>query len=425
MSDHAGFDHEEIAHQDQDEVSGRILYFVQAVWPDARADLHLRRKGDKNSSIVTLVGKCRTTKPDLRCKVQGLAGHAVKTIGLALLTALAATMIVSPGLARGDQVSDLKTKAAQISRDLVLEQLQIGVDQQQSDVDGAKVMQDESKIESTENEISADIRRVSRDRQRLRAEALSAYVNMDPEAGGTQVLFVGSQSDALARAEYERVASGDTNLTIDALHADENGLRAQRAILGQQEVQDQATTNEQSAQAIAARQTQVELDSKQSEITGELAVAVAQQQAAQAAAAAKAVRAAQAAAATAAASPTPSSPAVSQNSTVTTQPVSSTTTQGSPTSSPSGGDPSLPPFLQCVLRVESGGNYQAVSPGGTYMGGFQFSQPTWNEAAELAGMPQLVNVPPNEATPADQDDLAIALYDADGQQPWDDSCRNS
>jgi hypothetical protein len=59
------------------------------------------------------------------------------------------------------------------------------------------------------------------------------------------------------------------------------------------------------------------------------------------------------------------------------------------------------------------------------MGGFQFSQPTWNEAAQLAGMPQLVNVPPNQATPAEQDDLAIALYQADGQRPWDDSCRGS
>jgi len=31
-------------------------------------------------------------------------------------------------------------------------------------------------------------------------------------------------------------------------------------------------------------------------------------------------------------------------------------------------------------------------------------------------------VPPNTATPAEQDALAIALYDADGQQPWYDSC---
>jgi hypothetical protein len=40
-------------------------------------------------------------------------------------------------------------------------------------------------------------------------------------------------------------------------------------------------------------------------------------------------------------------------------------------------------------------------------------------------MPQLINVPPNIASPADQDDLAIALYNADGEQPWNDSCRNS
>jgi hypothetical protein len=92
--------------------------------------------------------------------------------------------------------------------------------------------------------------------------------------------------------------------------------------------------------------------------------------------------------------------------------------------STAGGNPSLPSFLQCVLQAESSGNYGAVSPGGTYLGGFQFSQATWNEAAQLAGMPQLINVPPNQATPAEQDDLAIALYQADGQQPWNDSCRS-
>jgi hypothetical protein len=39
-------------------------------------------------------------------------------------------------------------------------------------------------------------------------------------------------------------------------------------------------------------------------------------------------------------------------------------------------------------------------------------------------MSQLVNVPPNQATPAQQNDLAIALYNADGQQPWSDPCRS-
>ena len=56
------------------------------------------------------------------------------------------------------------------------------------------------------------------------------------------------------------------------------------------------------------------------------------------------------------------------------------------------------------------------------MGAFQFSQPTWNEAAGLAGLPALVGVRPNTATKADQDTLAVALYNADGRQPWYDPC---
>ncbi len=341
-------------------------------------------------------------------------------VGLSLVTAITATVVVPPGPVAADQVSNLKAQAAQIAQDLVLEQLQIGTYQQQYDVDIAKVQRDEAVIGSSEDQIQADISRVRRDHKRLQSEAVSAYINLDPEVNGTEALFE-NQKEAPTRAEYEEVVSGDIALTIAALHTDENGLRAERATLEQQEAQDQATTNQEATSANAARQTEVQLASKQSEITGQLAVAVAQQQAAQAAAAAAAIRAAQAAAAS------PTSPAASRTPTSTTQPTpsaTSTAAQGSAAST-SSGDPSLPPFLQCVLQTESGGNYGAVSPGGTYMGGFQFSQATWNEAAELAGMPQLVNVPPNEATPAGQDDLAIALYEADGQQSWNDSCRTN
>ena len=248
---------------------------------------------------------------------------------------------------------------------------------------------------------------------------MSAYVNLDPEVSGSDALF-DHQEEVPTRAVYEEVASGDIALTIDALHTDENGLRAERAALEQQEAQDQATTNQEATLANSARQTEAQLASKQSQITGQLTAAVAQQQAAQAVAAAAAVRAAQAKAAAAAAA------AAATTSTTSRAPSAASTAapQGSAATT-SSGDPALPPFLQCVLQVESGGNYQAVSPGGTYMGGFQFSQATWNEAAQLAGMPQLINVPPNEATPAEQDDLAIALYNADGEQSWDDSCRTS
>jgi peptidoglycan hydrolase CwlO-like protein len=346
-----------------------------------------------------------------------LTGRAAPVmLGLSLVSTITATVVVPRGPVAADQVSDLKTQATQIAKDLVLEQLQIGTYQQQYAVDDAKLQQDRAEIESTQNQIQAATDRVSRDRKRLESEAVSAYINLDPQVNGSQSLFE-SAKDAPTRAEYEAVASGDITLTIDALHLDENRLRSQRATLEQQEAQDQATTNQEATLADAAHRTEAQLESKQSEITGQLAVAVAQQQAAQAAAAAAAVRKAQAAAAaaaTAAVTRTTTTAAGSTPATSTPAPASATGT--------STADPALPPFLACVLQAESGGNYGAVSPGGTYMGGFQFSQSTWNQAAVLAGMPQLVNVPPNQATPAEQDSLAIALYQADGKQPWNDSC---
>ncbi len=346
-------------------------------------------------------------------------------VSLTLGTAITATVVVPPGPVAADQVSDLKAQAAQIAQDLVLEQLQIGAYQQQYDVDVAKVQRVEAEIRSREIQIQFDVRRVRRDRKRLETEAVSAYINMYPQLNGSSAaMFEGNQNATLARGVYEEVASGDITLTIDVLHTDNNELHAERATLERQETQDQATTNQEAVLAKAARQTGVELQSKQSEITGELAVAVAQQQAAQAAAAAAAVRAAQAAAA-ASAPPTSFPPSGTTSSTTQSEPPSTTSTTAQGSASTSSGDPALPPFLQCVLQAESGGNYAAVSPGGTYMGGFQFSQATWNEAAQLAGMPQLINVPPNKATPAEQDDLAIALYDADGEQSWNDSCRTN
>jgi hypothetical protein len=52
------------------------------------------------------------------------------------------------------------------------------------------------------------------------------------------------------------------------------------------------------------------------------------------------------------------------------------------------------------------------------MGGFQFSQATWDLAAPVAGLPGLVGVHPNVASKAEQDTVAVALYALDGQRPW-------
>ena len=323
----------------------------------------LRRISTKCFTIVTGAEECPTTRPGIRSRVERLAVVGAGMAGLCLAVAVSATMAFSSVPAAADQVSSLKAQAAQIAQDLVLEQLQIGTYQQQYDVDVARVRHDQVEIESSQQQVQSDSSRVKRDRQRLQSEAVSAYINVDPQVTGIEMLFE-SQKEAPTRTVYEEVASGDISLAIDSLHADENGLRAERVTLEHQAARDQATTNEEATAANAARQTATQLASKRSEITGELAVAVAQQQAAQAAAATAAVQAAQAkAAAAAAARASRPSPASSLSSPAAPQP---------PPGNPPSADPSLPPFLQCVLQVESGGNYGAVSPGGTYMGGFQF-----------------------------------------------------
>ena len=76
--------------------------------------------------IVTGAEKCPTTKPGLRCRVQRLAGVGAGMVGLSLVTAITATVVVPPGPVAADQVSNLKAQAVQIAQDLVLEQLQIG-----------------------------------------------------------------------------------------------------------------------------------------------------------------------------------------------------------------------------------------------------------------------------------------------------------
>ncbi len=70
-----------------------------------------------------------------------------------------------------------------------------------------------------------------------------------------------------------------------------------------------------------------------------------------------------------------------------------------------------------LRQCESGGNYSIVSSNGLYRGAYQFAQGTWNSTAGSA-WPELVGVDPAEAAPADQDKMALRLYELRGVGPW-------
>ncbi len=309
--------------------------------------------------------------------------------------------------AGADAVSTLQAQAAQLTSEMLLEQLQIGGYQQQYTTAIERVSQDARLVGQTRLSIDRDQDRVHRDTGELKVAAVTAYEN-GGTTGQVTPLFTDQQSDG-SRSEYEQILSNTVSVAVDQLRSDRLSLRARESSLQQVQAQDQATQSQAASLLQQSENTQQQLQQQTAQVNGQLATAVAQQQAAQAAAAAGAVAEARAKAAASAAA---------QDAQVEVG------NQG-PATSTSTATPVLNSFLQCVVQAESGGDYQAVSPNGEYMGAFQFSQPTWNEAAQLAGQPDLIGVPPDQATPTEQDDLAIAPYAADGSQPWYDPCTSA
>lgn len=93
-----------------------------------------------------------------------------------------------------------------------------------------------------------------------------------------------------------------------------------------------------------------------------------------------------------------------------------------PPTSGGGGGGDTNAFLACVRQRESRGNYSVVNPSGPYYGAYQFLASTWNVTARHAGRLDLVGVIPSQASPSDQDAMALDLYQWQGAGPWGGSC---
>jgi peptidoglycan hydrolase CwlO-like protein len=330
-------------------------------------------------------------------------------LSAALVVSVTVPLLAGPGRAAADQVGSLQAQAKQISQEMVQEQLQIGGYQQQYSVASERVASDARDIAQTQQQIGAAKRQVKSKMLLVRHLAIASYVFGGNESSiSNAAVFANNESTVQAAGEYTTIAVGNLNKALDQLHTAQNDLQTRQASLQQQQAQDRSELNEQATSLAQANSSEAQLQTAQSQVTGQLAAAVAQEQAAQASAAAAAVAAAQ----RAAVPPSPSSQPTSSASSASSAAPPPTAVGGATT------DPALNPFLQCVVQAESGGDYGAVSPDGLYMGAFQFSQPTWNYAAQAAGLPGLVGVPPNTASKADQDTVAVALYALDGEQPW-------
>lgn len=312
-----------------------------------------------------------------------------------------------PPRAGADQVGSLTSQARTISQELVQEELEANAYQQQYSVASAQVAADQRAIAATRVEVKSDRAQIAKRMRQVQRLAIASYVlNGSVSSASGASLFSENVTTVQSANEYATIAIGNLNQAVDQLHSAQRNVQNTLVVLIRQSDRDRAEQTAQATYLAQSNTTVSQMETVQAQVTGQLAQAVAQQNAALGQAAVAAVATAQKATVTRSggtAPPPPPTPTPSPGTVV----VSVDTT-----------DPALNPFLQCVVQAESGGNYQAVSPNGLYMGAFQFSQATWNYAAQAAGLDNLIGVPPNQATKAEQDTVAVALYALDGERPW-------
>ncbi len=115
--------------------------------------------------------------------------------------------------------------------------------------------------------------------------------------------------------------------------------------------------------------------------------------------------------------PTTVAPSTVPSTTVAPEPAYTTV---APTTTAAARTPPTPEQWEALRQCESSGNYRAISvrPRGAYRGAYQFSRTTWDWVAPRIGADHLVGVDPVEASPQDQDRMALALWEINGWSPW-------
>jgi len=213
----------------------------------------------------------------------------VPVVTVVIVSSGAVIPLARPAGAATTLTSD-KAQAAKLEQQISSTGQQIDALDQKFEAAQAQKASVDQQITSTQSKISQTKKTVSGDKAALSQAALNAY--MDTGSSGTSdPIFSGSQTSTADAREYDDVAEGNLSTAVDKLNTAQNVLSAQQASLHQQDAQaaqaeSSAKSSIQSAQSLEAQQTQA-----LSQVKGQIATLIAQQQKAAAAAAEAAAQA--------------------------------------------------------------------------------------------------------------------------------------
>ena len=216
------------------------------------------------------------------------------SVVVALLTISAVIAAARPPAAGADQVSSLSAQARSISQELVQEELEADAYQQQYSVASAQVAADQRAIAATQLLIKSDRQQIARRTHQVERIAIASYVlNGAVSSTSGASLFAENVSTVQSANEYASITIGNLNEAVEKLHSAQRSVQGTLEVLVRQSDSDRA---EQAAQATYLSQstsTVSHMETVQAQVTGQLAAAVAQQNAALGQAAAAAVATAQ------------------------------------------------------------------------------------------------------------------------------------
>jgi peptidoglycan DL-endopeptidase CwlO len=224
--------------------------------------------------------------------------------GLGLLPLVAATT-TPVGAA---SVASLRQRASQLASQIEAEGTRINILSEEYDQAQIRVGELGQQVAAETAALGAAQAQVDQQTAALRQQAILAYVTSD--SGGASAFLDGSQDDVPLAQGYLEAASGTLAEATNAVQLSERTLANRRGDLEATQHAARLAAAQIAADASAARQVSGELEATLSQVKGQLATAVAAQEAAQAAAAAAAARAAAAAAAAAQPPPPPPPPVV-------------------------------------------------------------------------------------------------------------------
>jgi peptidoglycan DL-endopeptidase CwlO len=274
-----------------------------------------------------------------RYGVPGLRGKLKGRRRLLLVALLAAALlggvvpVIAQTPANAGTIQTLRQKAAMLATEINASYTRLDVLDEAYDQAETRISELKASINAENKSILASEQRLATDDVHLRNVAIDAYVNGD--TSGLSVFLDGNQQLPMQQA-YVQAASGNLNEAVASVEIDHHQLSAHKQALQKAEASEVTTTHQIAKDVAEAKVATTVLENTLSQVKGQLAQAVAAQEAAQAKAAAAAAAAAARKAAEAAAASQPKPPPPPPVTTpTTTQPTTTQPTQPTHPTQPS------------------------------------------------------------------------------------------